>query len=647
MQEKENNATIPAKKRGSPSGFENKQKKKSERRPSRILRFMKGYEESREHMEQSRILKRLFQEERLRLRLHRRTKSKLLSPLSSAFEAIKTSILTTRLSTYSLFFAPFGILLTLRYLVWPYLFEQGDASRSGGLIGIALCLLTLFLLSRRETVVEKCEQDGFLSYLLFEVLSIKPPHVSHENPLHFLIPLALGFGIGILACFVSPLLLLGILLLLLFFPALFKSPELGLMCVSLLLPFSPLLTHPTVWLLGLLLFTELSFFIKLFLGKRSFSFEPLDLFVLLFSLFCLFGGFFALGEETLSPLFHGAASFLLILLGYFLVANLLSSRRLVLRFCKNLVFSGSVLAFVGLLQAILGLAVPEWLDQNASYINGRITAFLHNPNVLACYLVLCLPLLFALLAEGRNGRGWRILSLLLLVSALVFTWTRGAWIALFMALLLFVLLAAKKPFRWFFGLGLLLPNLLLFAPDALAKRISSIFSIFEGTVDSSVYYRFKIWRSSLLLFYDNIFGGIGVSPENFQKSYLPYAVSGAEVAEHSHNLFLQIGIEMGVFALAAFLVVLIFALRKVLSPPSRDPMDLRYPMIGIGAFCSLFAMLIFGIFDYVLYDFRIFFLFFATLGLIRASGRLARGNSREAMRGPTDSDFAEAEVRLR
>ncbi len=646
MQDKEKAVSAHTEKGASLSYSDKKERKQKGHRPSRILRFMKGYEESRKQMEKSRILKGLFQRERLRLRLRRRAQNAVVAPLGSAFENVKTSFLTTKLSIYSLFFAPLGILPTLRYLVWPYLFEKGDASLSGGLVGIFCCLFSLFLLSRRETVIERCEQEGAISYLLFEVLAIKPPHVFCEKPFSALIPLLFGLGVGVTACFVSPLLLLGILFLLLFLPALFKSPELGLMCAALFLPFSPLLTRPTVWLLALLLLTALSYLVKLFLGKRSFSFEPLDLLVLLYSLFYLFGGFFALGGESIAP-WHGITSYLLILLGYFLLANLLSSRRLLLRFCKNLVFSGSALAFIGLVQQILGLSVPEWLDQNASYINGRITAFLHNPNVLACYLILCLPLIFALLTEGKNGRGRRIFSLLLLVAALVFTWSRGAWVALFMALLLFVLLAAKKPFRWFFGLGLLLPNLLLFAPDSVARRISSIFSVFGGSIDSSVYYRFKIWRSSLLLFFDNLWGGIGVSSENFQKSYLPYAVSGAEVAEHSHNLFLQIGIEMGVFALAAFLLLLVFALRKVLSPVSKDPLEVRYPVLGVGAFSSLFALLVFGIFDYVLYDFRIFFLFFAMLGLLSAAGRLSKGLSHEAMREGAGSDFAEAEIRLR
>ncbi len=646
MQDKKITARSHTEKGDSLSFSEKKDKRPKQHRPSRVLRFMKSYEESRQQLEESWILKGIFRREKLRLRLRRRTKNAFISPIGSAFEKAKTAILTTKLSVYSLFFAPLGILPTLRYLVWPYLFEEREVLLPEGLIGIFFCLFSLFLLSRRETVIERCEQDGFFSYLLFDVLAIKPPHVSGENQLSALFPLLFGVLIGIGACFVSPLLLLGILLLLLFLPALFKSPELGLMCIALFLPFSPLLERPTVWLLALLLLTALSFFIKLFLGKRFFSFEPLDLFVVLFSLFYLFGGFFALGGGSVAP-WHGVACCLLILFGYFLLANLLSSHRLLLRFCKNLVFSGSVLAFIGLLQQILGLSVPEWLDQNASYINGRITAFLHNPNVLACYLVLCLPLVFALLSEGKSGRGLRILSLLLLVAALVFTWSRGAWVALFMALLLFVLLAVKKPFRWFFGLGLLLPNLLLFAPDSLAKRISSIFSVFGGAVDSSVYYRFKIWRSSLLLFFDHLWGGIGVSSENFQKSYLPYAVSGAEVAEHSHNLFLQIGIEMGVFALLAFSLLLLFALRKVLSPLSEKSLEMRYPVIGIGACSSLFALLVFGIFDYVLYDFRIFFLFFAMIGLLSAAGRLSRGPSAEEMHGDADCDLAEVEIRLR
>ncbi len=622
------------------------QKKRPLRRPrSKIAAFMTSYHEGKKNLESSRILRGLYRREGLRLRLLKRTHFLSAIPIGRPITRLKTSILTTKLSVYALFFAPIGIVSALRYLILPYFFAFGSLSLSPGIAGAFCCLLSLFLLSRRDTALDVCEQPTVLSYLLFEALAIKPPHVSAKKPFHPLLLLAGGLLWGAASWFVSPLLFLGILLLLFLLLALFKSPELGLMCIALFLPFSPLLRSPTVFLLALLALTALSYIFKLLIGKRCFSFEPLDLFVLLLSLFYFGGGLFALGDNRFSPL-QGIACGLFVLFAYFPVANLLSSRRLLLQFCRNLLFSVSLLAFIGLMQQILGLAVPGWLDENASYISGRITAFIHNPNVLACYLVFALPLLFSLLGEDRRFRGGHIASLLLLLSALALTWSRGAWVGLLLSLFLFILLAVRKPARIFFWISLFLPNLLLFAPESFIKRFSSIFSFLGPYADSSIYYRFQIWRSSLLLFFDNLWGGIGISSENFLQCYLPYAANGAELAEHAHNLYLQIGIEMGIFALVAFLLLLIVVLRRLLSSLRGELAGGRPSTFGIGAFCSIFALLVFGAFDHVLYDFRIFFLFFAAIGLVSAAGRMTDKPAPAEMSSPTDGDFAEAEIRL-
>jgi O-antigen ligase len=67
----------------------------------------------------------------------------------------------------------------------------------------------------------------------------------------------------------------------------------------------------------------------------------------------------------------------------------------------------------------------------------RVAAFLVNPNMLGAVLAMGvpLPLLFTIRAHGTRGRlGWGLLSLVL-VLALLYTFSRGAWLGLGVAIL--------------------------------------------------------------------------------------------------------------------------------------------------------------------------------------------------------------------
>ena len=576
---------------------------------SRTYAFLTGYEAGNACYRQSDFEKaRRIREEETRARILRRMEGLGKRPFRRFYLGVAEAAMQTKLSVYSLFLFPVGAVSIFRYLILPLFQNDYTTSVPDGIAGaifLFFALLFLFFSLPLATVVTR---DAGLAHFLFEVLSLPRPHTPDpaRRPLPAALLLLLGVGLGAASYSVSPLLLLCILL-------------------------------------GV---TALSYFRKWLFGKRGFSFEALDLFVLLFAVFCLFSGIFALGSGT-EALFRSLASVCLLLGGYFLAANLLSSSRLLLAFLHSLLSSAAILSAIGIYQAITGLARPDWLDSAAAaYIDGRITSILGNPNIFAAYLCLCLPVLLSVLPGEKKRKFRRIPAFLLLFAAMIFTWSRGAWIGTLVALFFFILLASRKRARIFFFLLALLPNLLLFAPDALARRIASIFSFLGGGVDSSVYYRFQVWRASLSLFADHLLGGIGASSENFRRVYAGYAVSGAEAALHSHNLYLQIGIEMGIFALFAFLLLLFSALRRAVSLRNLVPED-SVCIPGIGAFCSILALLVFGITDYVFYDLRVFFLFFLLLGIITANGRIARGEYGESTQEPPDRSYAAAEIPIR
>ncbi len=616
---------------------------------SRIYAFLTGYEAGNACYRQSDFEEaRRIREEDTRARILRRMEGLGKRPFRRFYLAVAEAAMQTKLSVYSLFLFPVGIVSIFRYLILPLFQNDYVTSVPDGIAGAIFLFFALLFLFFAQPLATVVTRDAGLAHFLFEVLSLPRPHTPDpaRRPLPAMLLLLLGAGLGAVSYHVSPLLLLCILSGAFYTLLTLASPEFSLIFLAFFFPFSTLFPHPIPLLCILLGVTTLSYFRKWLFGKRGFSFEALDLFVLLFSVFCLFSGIFALGSGT-EAFFRSLASACFLLCGYFLAANLLSSSRLLLAFLHSLLSSAAILSAIGIYQAITGLARPDWLDSAAAaYIDGRITSILGNPNIFAAYLCLCLPVLLSVLPGKKKRKFWQIPAFLLLFAAMIFTWSRGAWIGTLVALFFFILLACRKRARIFFFLLALLPNLLLFAPDALACRIASIFSFLGGGVDSSVYYRFQVWRASLSLFADHLLGGIGASSENFRRVYAGYAVSGAEAALHSHNLYLQIGIEMGIFALFAFLLLLLSALRRAVSLRNLVPED-SVCIPGIGAFCSILALLVFGITDYVFYDLRVFFLFFLLLGIITANGRIARGEYGESTQEPPDRSYAAAEIPIR
>ena len=111
-----------------------------------------------------------------------------------------------------------------------------------------------------------------------------------------------------------------------------------------------------------------------------------------------------------------------------------------------------------------------------------------------------------------------------------------------------------------------------------------------------------------------LWGGIGYGTSTFSEVYPLYAYAGIEAAPHSHNLYMQIILGMGIGGLIClFLIVLFYAQHSF--EYIQKPWNQSTRILTISAFVAVMSMLIMGMFDYVWYNYRMFFMFWVVLAL--------------------------------
>ena len=190
-----------------------------------------------------------------------------------------------------------------------------------------------------------------------------------------------------------------------------------------------------------------------------------------------------------------------------------------------------------------------------------------NPNVFAGSLVLVVPLALALVLEPRWSRRriWPILCgavALIGLLSLVVTQSRGAYLSVAVTFLLLAML------RWP-RLTWTLPLLVLGA-TALIWQIGLTTILDQFSSDTALVGlsgRLEIWERGYWALQDFVFTGVGHGLFHPVVSTLyPFFLLPTDLP-HAHNLFLQIGVDMGIIGMTAYgglvVTVLILAGRAV------------------------------------------------------------------------------------
>lgn len=572
------------------------------------------------------------------------------SPLSAIAKALKRRLLSTAMRSYGTLFVLFGLFSSLYYALPLFRFAEVLTLDTVSLgISLGVTLVSLLFLFLKAPLHEAVTESKLFSFLFFDLLGVSRPSVEKKDSgIPVFRAVIYGILLGIPSVIFTPLTTLLVLFAAITAFLILATPEFAVYLSLLFIPVSPVVPYGSAILAAIILLGGVAYIAKLLLGKRTFALQPTDIVVALLVLVYLFGGIFSFGGTD--SLYTGLLSAAMVS-SYFLVSNLMANERMCLRFARVLSLSVTVTAAVAIFQYVIGSAdqaLTEWLDKTVfPDITGRASAFFGNPNILSGYLIIGIPVILSLFPTTKHF-GYRFLSFIALSSAtaaLVLTFSRGAWIGLFIAVVLFCLLYSRRSPLLIFLFGLLSPLLLYLLPDTVLTRFQSAISSFlpSGILDSSASYRLSVWQGTLASIGDFFLGGIGVGESAFRRIYPLYAVAGAEEAVHSHNLYLEILLETGITGLIFFLIFALLLFFDMISHRASRVQRDTARKLHVGAFCALAAVMLHGFVDHTLYSLPILAMFYMMAGFASALGRRGRVNSIEYEGMPYDERF-KAEV---
>ncbi|MCL2703439.1 MAG: O-antigen ligase family protein [Defluviitaleaceae bacterium] len=372
--------------------------------------------------------------------------------------------------------------------------------------------------------------------------------------------------------------------------------EVGVYAAAFLLPIVP-----TRIILGICAVTVLSYFVKLFIMRRGelpFRLGALDAVALLFAVTL---GYSVVVSYRMQSSMIMAATYILFILFFIAAKNTLRTRRMIFAAVSLLALSGLIVAAFGVYQRLTGrfIETMAWIDDEMfEQATSRIYSTLENPNVLGEYLIFVISLTLGMLYYLKNPV-YKLGTLGILgISGMcmLFTQSRGAWLGLIFAIAVFALMHDRRMVLLGIIGILVLPA---FLPETVIMRFLSI----GDRSDSSTSYRVNIWLGSIAMIRTTWLSGIGPGVDSFRHVYQEYAFNAVE-APHSHNLFLQVIIDQGVFGFIIFMLLLFTYFKYIFNRyrRSKDPF-VRAVTAAIAA--GMFGYLVQGMTDNVWYNYRI------------------------------------------
>lgn len=214
-----------------------------------------------------------------------------------------------------------------------------------------------------------------------------------------------------------------------------------------------------------------------------------------------------------------------------------------------------LVSVIGLAQKLFGVTAEGiWVDpKQFPDIKVRVFSTLVNPNILAGYLVLVIAYSTAFFNQTKAYKKWRLAFLgtgLLAALCLLYTYSRGNWVACAVMLLAFCVLFCRKAFIPILGGG---AAVLATGGTAVLHRLASIQGGYGG--DTSIALRMAYLKSTKWII-EEFPLGVGWYGYRFvYPTYNFYLADKSVIMYHCHNIFLNIWAELGAHGLLAFLIV--------------------------------------------------------------------------------------------
>lgn len=324
----------------------------------------------------------------------------------------------------------------------------------------------------------------------------------------------------------------------------------------------------------------------------------------IYILFILLSGISFFSTKNLSLT---VVSFIEILVVFIMFLNVLAiiSNRL------HLIYRISILVGISVvLQTIIQLS--DILKEAGSVINAlsKLKGNTGNINIFAASLNIKIPFLLIGAIHFSNWKKWFLIFSLFLATFTIFLISaRAAYLALFFELLLFIIFYLKlyslKKITVLNVVYLLIPILLSLILANIVFKVNNGTGRYESvgsrvvqiasTNEASVSARFTYWNNALIIINKSPFTGIGLG--NWKIESIPYektSIDDGFISSHTHNDFLEIAAETGVFNglvyLSLFIIAFFINMKAILSKsdPNNKIIALLALLILTGYFIDAF-----------------------------------------------------------
>ncbi|CCU81050.1 hypothetical protein HSACCH_02543 [Halanaerobium saccharolyticum subsp. saccharolyticum DSM 6643] len=295
--------------------------------------------------------------------------------------------------------------------------------------------------------------------------------------------------------------------------------------------------------------TILFWLIKIILKDKiisSYDFKGFLIPMSIFTLSIFISGLNNWNNEILSN------KFMFSFLFFFIFINEIKNKKEV-KIIISLLMASSIIA------SIYGLYQYYFLDY------ARIKAFSFSLTFGNLIAVMVTTMIIYIFWSDLNKRTKIILFLInfIFVLNLIFSKSRGAWLAFIVGIFVLGLIKSRKLIVLFL---VFLTILFLVMPPQYTNRFKSSFDIsYDFEENSSNAYRIAMWKTAIDIIKDNPVIGLGY--DNYRTPLSDkYKVDEIKPKGyiHVHNTFLQFGSEIGLFGLFSFLYLMYFTLKKVI-----------------------------------------------------------------------------------
>jgi O-antigen ligase len=258
--------------------------------------------------------------------------------------------------------------------------------------------------------------------------------------------------------------------------------------------------------------------------------------------------------------------------------------------CDDVSRTRGVLLALGASAVILSLLAIWQFLHGGDDLNNRIRATLSHYMTFSGLATIGSCLLLGLALEDRGRRRLAGLACIVPFAAVLLTYTRGAYVGILAAVLLYA--ALRRP-KALVPLAAAFVVVYLAAPSEIRSRILSITDLSDRTNRDRVAMAHAAGRMV------RDYPVFGLGPEMVSRYYPLYRDAEAPRwrVPHLHDNVLQIAAMSGIFAAASYLAIaaIVFARTIILLRRERDP---RRAALWAGTLLAVTAITVAGLFEY-------------------------------------------------